>query len=108
MCFIHMQLSVGTGQSLGPQTSGDSGRNFHGCLENLLYNGHNLIELVRLKSHQAAAVVSRPEGVWARTTGADPSVLLGFLTPSTAFVRTECRCNHRPISPFIWGIFYVK
>ncbi|CAF97745.1 unnamed protein product, partial [Tetraodon nigroviridis] len=50
------QLSVGTGQRLGAQTSGDSGGNFHGCLENLLHNGHNLIELARLKSHQAAAV----------------------------------------------------
>uniref|UniRef100_A0A3Q0QTJ7 Contactin associated protein like 3 n=1 Tax=Amphilophus citrinellus TaxID=61819 RepID=A0A3Q0QTJ7_AMPCI len=29
-----------------------SKRNFHGCLENLLYNGHNLIELAKNKDQQ--------------------------------------------------------
>lgn len=55
MCFAHAQLNVGG----GPETSGDSGRNFHGCLENLLYNGHSLIDLVKQKSRQVAVAVSQ-------------------------------------------------
>ncbi|XP_029687318.1 contactin-associated protein-like 4 isoform X2 [Takifugu rubripes] len=48
------QLNVGGGPGLGPETPGRSGRNFHGCLENLLYNGHSLIDLVKQKSRQVA------------------------------------------------------
>uniref|UniRef100_A0A674P6T4 Contactin associated protein like 3 n=1 Tax=Takifugu rubripes TaxID=31033 RepID=A0A674P6T4_TAKRU len=52
--FAHAQLNVGGGPGLGPETPGRSGRNFHGCLENLLYNGHSLIDLVKQKSRQVA------------------------------------------------------
>ncbi|XP_029905626.1 contactin-associated protein-like 4 [Myripristis murdjan] len=49
---IH-QLSLGAVQSHGflkPK------RNFHGCLENLLYNGLNLIDLAKKNDHQVAVV----------------------------------------------------
>lgn len=49
------QLNVGG----GPEAPGDSGRSFHGCLENLLHNGHSLIDLVKQKSHQVAVAVSQ-------------------------------------------------
>lgn len=67
------QLSAGTGPGGRPQTPGDSGRNFQGCLENLVYNGHNLIQLVRLESRQVSVVVSGPVRVWTGTTGAEAS-----------------------------------
>ena len=53
-----LQLSVGAVQSFGSRKPGVSKRNFHGCLENLLYNGHHLIKLVKHKDHQVTAVVS--------------------------------------------------
>ncbi|XP_063741599.1 contactin-associated protein-like 4 isoform X1 [Eleginops maclovinus] len=46
------QLSVGTVQSLVSQEPVVSKRNFHGCLENVLFNGLNLIELAKHKDHQ--------------------------------------------------------
>ncbi|XP_031726504.1 contactin-associated protein-like 4 isoform X2 [Anarrhichthys ocellatus] len=46
------QLSVGTVQSHGSQKAVVSKRTFHGCLENLQYNGLNLIELAKNKDHQ--------------------------------------------------------
>uniref|UniRef100_A0A3B4ZD47 Contactin-associated protein-like 4 n=1 Tax=Stegastes partitus TaxID=144197 RepID=A0A3B4ZD47_9TELE len=33
-------------------------RNFHGCMENLLYNGHNMIELAKNGDHQVTVLVS--------------------------------------------------
>ncbi|KAM3863187.1 contactin-associated protein-like 4 [Diretmus argenteus] len=41
------QLSVGADQLHGSQMSVISNRNFHGCLENLLYNGLSLIDLAK-------------------------------------------------------------
>ncbi|XP_036938988.1 contactin-associated protein-like 4 isoform X1 [Acanthopagrus latus] len=46
------QLSVGAVQSRDSQKQVVSKGNFHGCLENLLYNGLNLIQLVKHKDHQ--------------------------------------------------------
>nr|XP_020472734.1 contactin-associated protein-like 4 [Monopterus albus] len=46
---IH-QLSVGAVQSHGLQKPILSNKNFHGCLENLLYNNLNLIELAKNKN----------------------------------------------------------
>uniref|UniRef100_A0A3Q0QTK6 Contactin associated protein like 3 n=1 Tax=Amphilophus citrinellus TaxID=61819 RepID=A0A3Q0QTK6_AMPCI len=37
---------------------GGSSGNFHGCLENLLYNGHNLIELAKNKDQQVHILYS--------------------------------------------------
>ncbi|XP_070775361.1 contactin-associated protein-like 4 [Enoplosus armatus] len=50
------QLSVGAVQDLGSQKPVVSKRNFHGCLENLLYNGLNLIELAKHIDHQVTVV----------------------------------------------------
>ncbi|XP_041804234.1 contactin-associated protein-like 4 [Chelmon rostratus] len=47
------QLSVGGVQDL---SSPDTKRGFHGCLENLLYNGLNLIELAKHNDHQVTVV----------------------------------------------------
>ncbi|XP_030607295.1 contactin-associated protein-like 4 isoform X2 [Archocentrus centrarchus] len=46
------QLSLGAVQGEVSQKPVTSKRNFHGCLENLLYNGHNLIELAKNKDQQ--------------------------------------------------------
>uniref|UniRef100_A0A3Q3R1G9 Contactin associated protein like 3 n=1 Tax=Monopterus albus TaxID=43700 RepID=A0A3Q3R1G9_MONAL len=46
------QLSLGAVQSLGSQKPAVPKRNFHGCLENLLYNGLNVIELAKHSYHQ--------------------------------------------------------
>lgn len=50
--YFYMQLSIGA----DPQRTK---RNFHGCLENLLYNGLNMLESAKMgHSHQVALVVS--------------------------------------------------
>uniref|UniRef100_A0A672JQQ9 Contactin associated protein like 3 n=1 Tax=Salarias fasciatus TaxID=181472 RepID=A0A672JQQ9_SALFA len=41
---------------LDHQKSVISKRSFHGCIENLLFNGHNLIELAKHNNHQVAVV----------------------------------------------------
>ncbi|KAG7242295.1 hypothetical protein INR49_023970 [Caranx melampygus] len=52
---IH-QLSVGAVQSHGLQKPILSNRNFHGCLENLLYNDLGLLNLAKQKNHQVSMV----------------------------------------------------
>ncbi|XP_049443304.1 contactin-associated protein-like 4 isoform X1 [Epinephelus fuscoguttatus] len=52
---IH-QLSLGAVQSHGLQKPILSNRNFHGCLENLLYNNINLIHLAKQSNHQVTVV----------------------------------------------------
>lgn len=52
-------MSVGSVQSVGPHKPPASRRNFSGCLENLLYNSHSLIQLAMHKDLQVTAVVSR-------------------------------------------------
>ncbi|XP_047229726.1 contactin-associated protein-like 4 [Girardinichthys multiradiatus] len=52
---IHM-LGVAAVQSHGLQTPILPNRNFHGCLENLLYNDLNLIKLAKQNSPQVTAV----------------------------------------------------
>ncbi|XP_027884694.1 contactin-associated protein-like 4 isoform X1 [Xiphophorus couchianus] len=49
-------LSVAAVQSHGLQTPILPNRNFHGCLENLLYNDLNLIKLAKQNSPQVAAL----------------------------------------------------
>lgn len=53
-----LQLSVGAVQSHGLQKPILSNRNFHGCLENLLYNDLSLLNLAKQKNHQVSMVVS--------------------------------------------------
>ncbi|XP_028278904.1 contactin-associated protein-like 4 [Parambassis ranga] len=48
----HDQMSVGADQSLGSQRSSGTNRNFHGCLENLVYNGLNLVDLGKQKDQR--------------------------------------------------------
>ncbi|XP_008289756.1 contactin-associated protein-like 4 [Stegastes partitus] len=50
------QLSVGAVQGFSSQKSLVSKRNFHGCMENLLYNGHNMIELAKNGDHQVTVL----------------------------------------------------
>ncbi|XP_014856106.1 PREDICTED: contactin-associated protein-like 4 [Poecilia mexicana] len=52
-------LSVAAVQSHGLQTPILPNRNFHGCLENLLYNELNLIKLAKQRSPQVTALVSQ-------------------------------------------------
>ncbi|KAM9357743.1 contactin-associated protein-like 4 [Symphorus nematophorus] len=52
---IH-QLSLGAVQSHGLQKPILSNKNFHGCLENLLYNDLNLIDLAKKNNHQVSVV----------------------------------------------------
>uniref|UniRef100_A0A668A0U8 Contactin associated protein like 3 n=1 Tax=Myripristis murdjan TaxID=586833 RepID=A0A668A0U8_9TELE len=51
-----IQLSVGTLHNLGSHKPVVSKRNFHGCLENLFYNGLNLIDLAKHNDHQATVM----------------------------------------------------
>lgn len=53
-----VQLSLGAVQSHGLQKPILSNKNFHGCLENLLYNDLNLIDLAKKNNHQVSVVVS--------------------------------------------------
>lgn len=56
--FLSIQLKVGAVQGVGSQKPFNSKKNFHGCLENVLFNGLNLIELAKLKDHKVTLVVS--------------------------------------------------
>uniref|UniRef100_A0A8C4F1E1 Contactin associated protein like 3 n=1 Tax=Dicentrarchus labrax TaxID=13489 RepID=A0A8C4F1E1_DICLA len=51
-----VHLSLGAVQSHGLQKPILSNRNFHGCLENLLYNDLNLIDLAKRNNHQVSVV----------------------------------------------------
>ena len=56
MCLPVIQLRVGAVQiSQKPEVSK---RNFHGCLENLLYNELNLMELAKHQDPHVTVVVS--------------------------------------------------
>ncbi|KAM3849466.1 contactin-associated protein-like 4, partial [Diretmus argenteus] len=50
------QLSVGAVQVRGSQKPFISKRNFHGCLENLLYNNLHLIDLAKHNDHQVTVM----------------------------------------------------
>ena len=52
------QLSVGAAQGHSPYTPDSSKMNFYGCLENLLYNGLNMVELAKQNDQQVTAMVS--------------------------------------------------
>lgn len=58
MYHVCVQLSVGAVQSHGLQKPILSNRNFHGCLENLLYNDLNLIYLAKQNNPQVTVMVS--------------------------------------------------
>ncbi|XP_044229386.1 contactin-associated protein-like 4 [Thunnus albacares] len=48
----HDQMSVGADQGPGSRRSGDSNRDFHGCMENLVYNSLNLVDLAKQKDQR--------------------------------------------------------
>ncbi|GLD69632.1 contactin-associated protein-like 4, partial [Lates japonicus] len=48
----HDQMSVGADQGLGSLRSVGSNRNFYGCLENLVYNGVNLVNLAEQRDQR--------------------------------------------------------
>ncbi|XP_023278139.1 contactin-associated protein-like 5, partial [Seriola lalandi dorsalis] len=50
----HDQMSVGAEQGLGSLRSVGSNRNFHGCLENLVYNGVNLADLAKQRDQRVS------------------------------------------------------
>lgn len=54
--FCLSQLNVGA-----VQESEQPNRSFRGCLENLLYNKLNLIQLAKRGAQQVSVVVSTPE-----------------------------------------------
>lgn len=62
MYYCLVQLSLGTVQGHGLQRPILSGRNFHGCLENLFYNDLNLIDLAKKNNQQVSVVVRRGAG----------------------------------------------
>uniref|UniRef100_A0AAQ5XJA9 Contactin associated protein like 3 n=1 Tax=Amphiprion ocellaris TaxID=80972 RepID=A0AAQ5XJA9_AMPOC len=82
------QLSVGAVQGFSSQKSLVSKRNFQGCLENLLYNGHNLIELARNNDHQVTGNVTfscaEPVSVAVTFTGPQSFLQLPGATASSS------------------------
>uniref|UniRef100_A0A3P8TT37 Contactin associated protein like 3 n=1 Tax=Amphiprion percula TaxID=161767 RepID=A0A3P8TT37_AMPPE len=63
-------------QGFSSQKSLVSKRNFQGCLENLLYNGHNLIELAKNNDHQGNVTFSCAEPVSVAVTFTGPQSFL--------------------------------
>lgn len=57
-CRFSSQMSVGADLSLGSWRSVGSNRNFHGCLENLLYNGVSLVELAKQRDQRVTEKVN--------------------------------------------------
>uniref|UniRef100_A0A3B5ACS0 Contactin-associated protein-like 4 n=1 Tax=Stegastes partitus TaxID=144197 RepID=A0A3B5ACS0_9TELE len=74
-------------QVLDSQKPAISKRNFHGCLENLLHNGVNLIELVKNNDHQVAGNVTfscaEPVSVAVTFTGPQSFLQLPGATASS-------------------------
>ncbi|XP_035996745.1 contactin-associated protein-like 4 isoform X1 [Fundulus heteroclitus] len=80
-------LSVGAVHSHGLQTPILHNRNFHGCLENLLYNDLNLIKLAKQNSPQVTAVgnmtFSCSEPVFVAVTFTDSRSFLQLPVPTS-------------------------
>lgn len=62
VCAFHMffsaQMSVGAEHDLDSQRLAGSRANFHGCLENLVYNGMNLVDLAKQRDQRVTAKVN--------------------------------------------------
>uniref|UniRef100_A0A3P8SL49 Contactin associated protein like 3 n=1 Tax=Amphiprion percula TaxID=161767 RepID=A0A3P8SL49_AMPPE len=69
----HDQVSVGAEQGIGSQRAK---RNFHGCLENLVYNGLNLVDLAEQKDQRGNVTFSCGEPVFVAMTFAGPQSFL--------------------------------
>ncbi|XP_069000309.1 contactin-associated protein-like 4 [Embiotoca jacksoni] len=76
----HDQMSVGADQSLGSHRSIGSSTNFHGCLENLVYNGLNLVDLAKQKDQRVTVkgnvTFSCAEPVFVAVTFTSPQSFL--------------------------------
>uniref|UniRef100_A0A3B4ZVE3 Contactin-associated protein-like 4 n=1 Tax=Stegastes partitus TaxID=144197 RepID=A0A3B4ZVE3_9TELE len=84
----HLNLTVDkhTEKRLDSQKPAISKRNFHGCLENLLHNGVNLIELVKNNDHQVGNVTfscAEPVSVAVTFTGPQSFLQLPGATASS-------------------------
>ncbi|XP_008432146.1 contactin-associated protein-like 4 isoform X1 [Poecilia reticulata] len=91
--FHHLdiqELSVGAGQALGSHKPFHSKTNFHGCLENLLFNGLNLIGLAKVKDHKVSLVgnvtfsCAEPVAVAVTFPGLQSFLQLPWTTPSSS------------------------
>uniref|UniRef100_A0A3P8TEI2 Contactin associated protein like 3 n=1 Tax=Amphiprion percula TaxID=161767 RepID=A0A3P8TEI2_AMPPE len=78
------QLSVGAVQSLDSQKPIVSKRNFHGCLENLLHNGVNLIELKKSDRGNVTFSCAEPVSVAVTFTGPQSFLQLPGATASSS------------------------
>uniref|UniRef100_A0A3P9Q9X4 Contactin-associated protein-like 4 n=1 Tax=Poecilia reticulata TaxID=8081 RepID=A0A3P9Q9X4_POERE len=56
--------------------SQNSNRNFHGCVENLLYDGQNLIDLAKQRDQSGSVTFSCSEPVFVAVTFTDPRSFL--------------------------------
>uniref|UniRef100_A0A3P8TCK0 Contactin associated protein like 3 n=1 Tax=Amphiprion percula TaxID=161767 RepID=A0A3P8TCK0_AMPPE len=74
--FNHWDIKQVPVQSLDSQKPIVSKRNFHGCLENLLHNGVNLIELAKNNDHQGNVTFSCAEPVSVAVTFTGPQSFL--------------------------------
>lgn len=57
--LVSVQMSVGADRALGSWRSVGSHRNFKGCLENLVYNGVNLVDLAKQEDQRVTVKVNR-------------------------------------------------
>ncbi|XP_036980864.1 contactin-associated protein-like 4 isoform X1 [Acanthopagrus latus] len=86
----HDQMSVGADRVLGSWRSVGSHRNFKGCLENLVYNGVNLVDLAKQKDQRVTVkgnvTFSCSEPVFVAMTFTSPESFLclpGVTEPSS-------------------------
>ncbi|XP_033821141.1 contactin-associated protein-like 4 [Periophthalmus magnuspinnatus] len=89
---IH-QLSVGSAQTPGLQRPVLSNRNLSGCLENLIYNNLNLIELAKKNNQQVHMLgnvtFSCSESTSVAVTFSDPLSFLSLSLPGSGQVAVE-------------------
>uniref|UniRef100_A0A3B4B8Y0 Uncharacterized protein n=1 Tax=Periophthalmus magnuspinnatus TaxID=409849 RepID=A0A3B4B8Y0_9GOBI len=76
----HDQISVGADPVLGSQRSAQPNRNFHGCLENVIYNGLHLVYLAKQSDQRVTGNVtfSCVEPVSVAMTFSGPHSLLSL------------------------------
>ncbi|XP_068423350.1 contactin-associated protein-like 4 [Clinocottus analis] len=82
----HDQMSVGADPGLGSRRSLGSNAHFHGCLENLVYNGVNLVELAKENDPRVSVkgnvTFSCAEPVFVAMTFASPQSFLRLPRPT--------------------------
>ncbi|TNM99461.1 hypothetical protein fugu_012494 [Takifugu bimaculatus] len=96
----HDQMSVGATHAFGSQWSAGSYGGFHGCLENLSYNGMNLIDLAKRKVPQVTVkgnvTFSCAEPVFVAVTFNGPKSFLSLPGPTAShLIGTSIRLQFR-------------